>query len=68
MTVQIAFKNKKTKNNAQNLVLFVDEKFNISGLKKHFSKSEFSYVSDLLKNKEEKKKEQSLGFFRRYDF
>ena len=28
------------------LVLFVDEKFNISGLKKHISNSEFSYISD----------------------
>ena len=32
-----------------------DEKFNISGLKKHISNSELSYISDLLKNSDLKK-------------
>jgi len=50
MTVQINYKNNNHKNNSSNLVLFVDEKFNISGLKKHISNSELSYISDLLKN------------------
>ena len=55
MTVQINYKNSNSKKSSSNLVLFVDEKFNISGLKKHFSNSEFSYISDLLKNNDLKK-------------
>ena len=43
------------KSNA-NLILFADEKFNITGLKKHISNSEYSYISDILKKKDTKKK------------
>ena len=56
MTVQISYKNKKTKNNAQNLVLFVDEKFNVSSLKKHISVSDYAFIADLIKKRDEKKK------------
>ena len=52
MTVQINYKNSGSKKVSSNLILFVDEKFNINGLKKHISTSEFSYISDLLKNSE----------------
>ena len=55
MTVQINYKNSNSKKSLSNLVLFIDEKFNISGLKKHFSNSEFTYISDLLKNVDSKK-------------
>ena len=55
MTVQINYKTSTSKKALSNLVLFVDEKLNISGLKKHISKSEFSYISDLLKNIDLKK-------------
>ena len=55
MTVQINYNYKSSKKVLSNLVLFVDEKFNISGLKKHISNSEFSYISDLLKNNDLKK-------------
>jgi leucyl aminopeptidase len=55
MTVQINYKSINSKKAKSNLVLFVDEKFNISGLKKHISNSEFSYISDLLKNSDLKK-------------
>jgi len=55
MTVQINYKSSNSKKALSNLVLFVDEKFNISGLKKHILKSEFSYISDLLKNIDLKK-------------
>ena len=50
MSIQINYKNSGAKKNLTNLVLFVDENFNINGLKKHISKTEFSYISDLLKN------------------
>ena len=55
MTVEINYRNSNSKKSSSNLVLFVDEKFNISGLKKYFSNSEFSYISDLLKNVDLKK-------------
>ena len=48
MSVQINYKVSNTKKVSTNLILFVDEKFNISGLKKYISNSEFAYISDLL--------------------
>jgi leucyl aminopeptidase len=55
MALQINYKTNSSKNISSNLVLFVDEKFNISGLKKNISSSELSYISDLLKNSDLKK-------------
>jgi leucyl aminopeptidase len=55
MTVQINYKTISLKKTISNLILFVDEKFDISGLKKYISNSEFSYISDLLKNSDLKK-------------
>jgi leucyl aminopeptidase len=55
MTVQINYKTSNFKKVSSKLVLFVDEKFNISGLKKYVLNSEFSYISDLLKNSDLKK-------------
>ena len=55
MSIQINFKKNILKKISTNLVLFVDEKFNISGLKIHISKHEFSYISDLLKTSDLKK-------------
>jgi leucyl aminopeptidase len=55
MSVQINYKNSGSIKNSTNLILFVDEKFNINGLKKHISNTEFSYIFDLLKNSDLKK-------------
>jgi leucyl aminopeptidase len=55
MTIQINYKSNNLEKTLSNLVLFVDEKFNINGLKKHVSNSEFSYISDILKNSDLKK-------------
>ena len=55
MTVKIIYKNSSPKKNLTNLVLFVDENFNISGIKKYISSLEFSYISDLIKNSDLKK-------------
>jgi leucyl aminopeptidase len=55
MTIQINYKNNSLKKVSSSLILFVDDKFNISGLKKHISSSEFLYISDLLKNSDFKK-------------
>jgi len=55
MTVQINYKNSGSKKILANFILFVDEKFNISSLKKYVSNQEFSYISDLLKTTDIKK-------------
>ncbi len=55
MTVKINYSKKTLNNYKSNLVVFSDEKFGTNNLKKFFSKSEFSYISDLLKNYDLKK-------------
>ena len=55
MTVQINYLKSTPKKILSNLIIFVDEKFNISGLKKHISSNEFLYISDLLKSNDLKK-------------
>ncbi len=60
MTVKINYKTSSLKKVLSNLVLFVDEKFNINSLKKYISKSEFLYISDILKTSDLKK---NLLFF-----
>ena len=56
MTVQIIYKKNPGKKNSPNLVLFTDEKFNISKIKKYVKNSEYSYIFDILKTKNTKKK------------
>ena len=56
MTVKITYRNEISKKNPQNLILFVDEKFNISDIKRYISNSDFILISDLLKTRDEKKK------------
>ena len=55
MSIQINYKKNSFKPNSTNLILFVDENFGISGLKKYISTSEYSYISDLLKTSDLKK-------------
>ena len=55
MTIQINYKNSSIKKVSSNLILFVDDKFNVRALKKHVSNYEFLYMSDLLKNSDFKK-------------
>ncbi|MDC3061538.1 leucyl aminopeptidase [Candidatus Pelagibacter sp.] len=50
MSIQINYKKKGSKNPAANLVLFVEEKFNINSLKKFISNTEYNYIFELLKN------------------
>ena len=56
MTISINYKNSPSKKNPSNLVLFIDEKFNISNIRKHISGPEYSFISDMLKTKSLKKK------------
>ena len=56
MSIKISFKKSILGKTFSNLVLFVDEKFNTKLIKKYISVSEFSYISDLLKTCDLKKK------------
>ncbi len=56
MNIKVNFKKKTFSKPNANLIIFVDEKFNITGLKKHISNSEYSYILDLLNKKDRKKK------------
>ena len=56
MNVQISYNNSLSKKNLANKLFFVDESLNIKPLKKFISSKEYSYVSDLLKNADTKKK------------
>ena len=56
MNIKINFKKQVLGKSYVNPILFVDEKFNINGIKKHISNSEYSYISDLLNKKDDKKK------------
>ena len=55
MSIQVNYKNNSLKKPSANLVLFVEQNFNINGLKKHLSSLELSYISDLLKTCDLKK-------------
>ena len=55
MSVKINYSKKQTTKFSGNLVLFTDEKFSISALKKNLSNSEFIYINDLLKTIDLKK-------------
>ncbi|MDA8831473.1 leucyl aminopeptidase [Candidatus Pelagibacter bacterium] len=55
MSIKINYKNIISTKSTINLVLFVDENFNIKDIKKYISNSEFSYIADLLKNSDLKK-------------
>jgi len=56
MSIKINYLNKFVNRSLTNLILFVDENFNINELKKNISNIEFSYISDLLKTSDLKKK------------
>ena len=55
MSIQINYKNRGSNKSSTNIVLFADQKFNISNLKKYISNTEFSYINDLLKTSDLKK-------------
>ncbi|MDA7444530.1 leucyl aminopeptidase [Candidatus Pelagibacter ubique] len=55
MSIKINYKNTISTKSTINLVLFVNENFNIKEIKKYISNSEFSYIADLLKNSDLKK-------------
>ena len=56
MSITISYSKKSTNNLSSNLVLFSNHKFDTKGLKKYLSSSELTYINDLLKNNDLKKK------------
>jgi len=56
MSIKINYNKNLIKKNSTNLILFVNENFSVSGLKKHLSSREYSYISDLTKISDKKKK------------
>ena len=55
MTIKIKYTNKTINKLASNLVLFCDEKYSTSGIKKYISNAEFSYINDLIRTIDVKK-------------
>jgi leucyl aminopeptidase len=56
MSIKINYKKKTLNKSSSNLVLFVDEKFHVSNFKNYLSNAESSYINDLLKTSDLKKK------------
>ena len=56
MSVKINYSGKTGKNLSNNSLLFVDEKFSTKNLQKFITKNELSYINDLLKTSDTKKK------------
>ena len=56
MTISINYKNGSSKKNSTNLVLFLEEKLNISNIRKYISGSEYTFISDMIKIKNPKNK------------
>ena len=61
MSIKISYSNKSIKKISSNLVLFTNDKLEIKSLKKYLSTSEFSYINDLLKSIDIKKKYSCLS-------
>ena len=55
MSVSVSYKNNYSKKKPTNIILFVNEEFNLSNLRNHISKNEYSFVSDIIKSKNQKK-------------
>ena len=55
MSIQINYQTALFKKKSSNLVLFIDENFNIAGLKKFISNGDYSFISDLLTINDKKK-------------
>ena len=56
MSVTVKYRSKPSNNNPSNLLLFIDNNFDIKTIKKYISRSDFSLISDLIKSQNMKKK------------
>ena len=55
MSVKISYSKKLTNKPTSSIVLFTNDKFNLTNIKKYISTNEFSYINDLLKTSDLKK-------------
>jgi len=55
MSIKISYSNKLNSKLSHNIVLFVNDKYNLQNIKKYITNSEFSYISDILKSGDLKK-------------
>ena len=55
MSMKISYSNQSNAKQSANIVLFVNEKFDIKNIKKYLSDDELFYISDLLKASDLKK-------------
>ncbi len=56
MSVNIVYKNIKINKPIANSIFFIDDKHDLTNIKKNISNNDFSYVTDLIKNIDNKKK------------
>ena len=56
MSITVNYKKNEYKKNSSQLVLFVNENFNLLDLRKYMSKNEYSLINDLLKSRDTKEK------------
>ena len=54
MSLKISYKNSYPKNKIDNLLLFVDENFDLSQLKKYITVNEYAFINELLKVSDKK--------------
>ena len=62
MPIKVNYLKKKINRTSSNLILFTNEKFKTDTLKTYLSSSEFSYINDLLKTSDLKKKITHLRY------
>ena len=55
MSIEISYSKKTISSTSANLILFTNDKFNTSNLKRHLSSSDFAYINDILKTSDLKK-------------
>ena len=56
MSIVINYKNRFSKKNCPNLLYFVNEEYDFHTLKNNFTKSEYSFLNDLIKSNDLTKK------------
>ena len=49
MSIVINYKKNSLKTKTGNFIFFLDEKYNLSGLKEYFNKNESDFLNDVLK-------------------
>ena len=56
MSIEISYSKKTISGTSANLILFTNDRFNTNNLKKYLSGSDFTYINEILKTSDLKKK------------